>query len=558
MGRIILAIPVTLTPGSRLGVYEVTALIGEGGMGQVFRARDTKLDRDVALKVLPEAFAADPDRLARFTREARTLASLNHPHIAQIHGLEESAGIRALVMELVEGEDLSALIARARGAEEPRLRSDGAPGLQPRGTPAGSQDPALHSEGLPLADVLPIARQIADAIEAAHEQGIVHRDLKPANVKVRADGFVKVLDFGLAKALAPEGASATAGAMLSNSPTLTTPAATALGMILGTAAYMAPEQARGRAVDKRADIWAFGCVLYEMLTGQRAFPGEDVAETIGAVIHKEPALGALPPDTPPAVRLVLERCLRKDPRQRLRDIGDVRLALDGAFDAPPVAPAPAGTPARPAVSRRAKVVFASAAIAIALVTGLSVWALMRPRPAPLVRLTATHPGPEVLGGNGTDIVLSPDGRRIVYLAGPVDERQIFVRALDQLTVTRLGAPGSISTLFLSPDGQWVGFTDGTDRALKKIAITGGAATTICKDLPVLPGSATWGEGGRIVYSLTSNPNHALWSVAAAGGTPEEVLAAKTDGIYLRPSFLPGGDAILFDSGPSVAVEDEAD
>src|SRR5262245_47028365 len=230
-----------ICPGTRLGVYEITAQIGEGGMGQVFRAHDTRLNRDVALKILPDAVASDPDRLARFTREAQTLASLNHPHIAQIYGLEESGGARALIMELVEGEDLSQRIARG---------------------------------AIPLADTLPVARQIAEALEAAHEQGIVHRDLKPANVKVRPDGTVKVLDFGLAKALDPTSA---ASAYVTQSPTITTPAMTQAGMILGTAAYMSPEQAKGRTADKRSDIWAFGCVLYEMLTGQRAFAGEDVS-----------------------------------------------------------------------------------------------------------------------------------------------------------------------------------------------------------------------------------------------------------------------------------------
>src|SRR5213593_3685539 len=251
----------TLSTGARLGVYEVVAPIGAGGMGEVYRARDTKLNRDVAIKVLPVAFASDAERLARFTREAQTLAALNHPNIAHIHGLEESAGLRALVMELVDGDDLSVLIARGP---------------------------------MPLADALPIARQIADALEAAHEQGIIHRDLKPANIKVRADGTVKVLDFGLAKALAEDGS----GSNLSMSPTITSPAMTGRGVILGTAAYMSPEQARGKAVDNRSDIWAFGCVLYEMLTGKRAFEGEDVTDTLAAVLRGEPDWAAIPPDVP--------------------------------------------------------------------------------------------------------------------------------------------------------------------------------------------------------------------------------------------------------------------
>ncbi len=285
-----------LTSGTRLGVYEVIASIGAGGMGEVFRARDTKLNRDVALKVLPDSFASDPDRLARFTREAQTLAALNHPNIAHIHGFEDSGGVRAIVMELVEGDDLSQRIALG---------------------------------AIPLDEALPIAKQIADALEAAHEQGIIHRDLKPANIKLRTDGTVKVLDFGLAKALEP--ASATS-ANVSASPTITSPAAmTGVGVILGTAAYMAPEQAKGRPADKRADIWALGCVLYEMVTGRRAFSGEDVAETLAHILTKEPDWTALPTSTPTPIRRLLRRCLEKDRRRRLADAADARLEMDEAL-----------------------------------------------------------------------------------------------------------------------------------------------------------------------------------------------------------------------------------
>ena len=284
----------SLTPGTRLGAYEVTSLIGEGGMGQVYRATDTKLKRQVAVKILPPSLAADPDRLARFQREAEVLASLNHPNIAHIHGLEESDGGTSLVMELVEGDDLSRRLSRG---------------------------------AIPLDEVLLIAKQIADALEAAHEHGVIHRDLKPANIKIGPDGTVKVLDFGLAKAIAPGGASAD----VLNSPTLTA-RNTQAGMILGTAAYMAPEQARGRAVDRRADIWAFGAVLFEMLTGKRAFPGEDITDTLAAVVRTEPEWSLVPRDVPPTLIVYLRRCLQKDPKQRIGDIHDVRLALDGAFD----------------------------------------------------------------------------------------------------------------------------------------------------------------------------------------------------------------------------------
>ena len=289
-----------LDVGSRLGHYDVTAKIGEGGMGQVYQATDTKLNRQVALKTLPEAFASDPDRLARFQREAQVLASLNHPNIAQIHGLEEEEdGVRALVLELVEGPTLADRIAHGP---------------------------------IPVDEALPIAKQIAEALEAAHETGVIHRDLKPANVKVKDDGTVKVLDFGLAKALdpTPEGDP-------SQSPTLTA-AATQMGVIMGTAAYMSPEQARGKPVDKRADVWAFGCVLYEMLTGQRAFQGEDVSLTLASVMKSDLNVKTLPHDVPATVRTVLRRCLEKDPTQRVRDIGDVRLAMTGAFETAVSAP----------------------------------------------------------------------------------------------------------------------------------------------------------------------------------------------------------------------------
>ena len=296
-----------LQVGSTLGHYEVTAKLGEGGMGEVWEATDTKLNRQVALKILPEAFATDPDRLARFQREAQVLASLNHPNIAQIHGLEESEGARALVLELVEGPTLADRIA---------------------------QGP------IPVDEALAIAKQIAEALEAAHEAGVIHRDLKPANIKVREDGTVKVLDFGLAKALdtTPQGDP-------SQSPTLTA-AATQMGVILGTAAYMSPEQAKGKVVDKRADVWAFGAVLYEMLTGQKPFVGDDVSDTLALVLKFEPEWDALPSELPPSLVTYLRRCLHKDPRERIRDIGDVRLALAGAFDMP--APPPVEPP-QPAV-----------------------------------------------------------------------------------------------------------------------------------------------------------------------------------------------------------------
>jgi serine/threonine protein kinase len=307
-----------LTPGTRLGVYEVTASIGAGGMGQVYRAHDTKLNRDVALKILPDLFASDPDRLARFTREAQTLASLNHSNIAHIHGLEESSGVRALVMELVEGEDLSQRIARG---------------------------------ALTLDDALPIAKQVAEALEAAHEQGIIHRDLKPANIKVRADGTVKVLDFGLAKAMEPTGAMSASASM---SPTITTPAMTHAGVILGTAAYMSPEQAKGRPVDKRSDLWAFGAVVYEMLTGARAFKDEDVSDTLAAILRSEPDWATLPPDTPALIRTLLRRCLEKDRKRRLDSAAAARVEIEDALTGPSAVEVPPPNP-HPGRARRGRV-----------------------------------------------------------------------------------------------------------------------------------------------------------------------------------------------------------
>ena len=301
MAALILTSLLALTPGTRLGVYQITAPLGEGGMGQVYRATDTTLGRQVAIKILPDAFAQDPERLARFEREAKTLASLNHPHIAAIYGFEKSGGMHALVMELVEGEELAQRIAGG---------------------------------AIPIDEALPIARQIAEALEAAHGLAIVHRDLKPANVKVRADGAVKVLDFGLAKASASGASSdsAATAAVAAHSPTFTSPAALTMGgAILGTAAYMAPEQARGKAVDKRADIWAFGLVLYEMLTGRAAFAGDTVTDIIAALVSRDPDWTALPAATPPSIRRLLMRCAEKDPKRRLRDIGDARLEIDHAI-----------------------------------------------------------------------------------------------------------------------------------------------------------------------------------------------------------------------------------
>src|SRR5438093_1710688 len=388
-----------LNPGTAIGPYRVEALLGAGGMGEVYRARDTKLNRDIALKVLPESFTHDPDRLARFTREAYVLASLNHPNIAAIYGFEDRGDVHALVLELVEGPTLVDRIARGP---------------------------------LAIPEALAIARQIADALAAAHDRGIIHRDLKPANVKVRDDGTVKILDFGLAKAL---DSTATSNVNATRSPTLSIHA-THAGIILGTAAYMSPEQARGKPVDKRADIWAFGGVLCEMLTGARAFPGDDVTDTIVAVVSKEPDWAAVPKDAS-SVTPLLTRCLKKDPKARMRDIGEARLQIDdvlsGAAITMSAAPAPV---ARPARSTRQRIVGIAMGAAIAAAATLVTWAVIRslptPRPQP-AHFAIVPPVSQPLGISGPDrdIAISLDGTRIVYRAG-AGKLQLMVRAIDQL------------------------------------------------------------------------------------------------------------------------------
>ena len=435
-----------LQPGSSLGVYSVTAKVGEGGMGEVYRARDTKLDRDVALKVLPEAFTSDPDRLARFEREAKVLASLNHPNIGGIYGLEESDGVKALVLELVEGPTLADRIA---------------------------QGP------IPVDEALPIAKQIAEALEAAHEAGVIHRDLKPANIKVREDGTVKVLDFGLAKALAGD-----AGSNPSESPTMTA-AATAGGVVMGTAAYMSPEQAKGKPVDTRCDVWGFGCVLYEIVTGRRAFAGESVSETIAAVLAGDVDLDALPSDVPPAGRRLLRRCFEKAPTRRLRDLTEGLLQFEEELEGCSSGEPPVLVPTLVAPGRRALLWVAGVSVAVGLITGFATWSLTRPPSPPLVR-SAVSPDdgvPLAVDGDSPDVAISPDGAHIAYLTGSVGTgaEQLHVRPLDQPTSETLVTEGSLASPFFSPDGESVGFYDRSvsPRQLKRVSVHGGAASTIC-------------------------------------------------------------------------------
>ena len=506
--------------GTALGAYRIVAKLGEGGMGEVYRARDTKLDRDVAIKVLLPSVAGDADRLARFAREARLLAALNHPNIAHIHGFEDASGVGALVMELVEGETLADRLARG---------------------------------ALPVDEALPIARQIADALEAAHDQGIVHRDLKPANIKIRDDGTVKVLDFGLAKAFEPATASSTEPTI---SPTLSLHM-TQAGAILGTAAYMAPEQARGKPVGPRADIWAFGCVLFEMLAGVRPFRGDDVTDTIVAVLSKEPEWAALPAAAAP-VRPLIVRCLKKDLKQRLQAIGEARIQLDELING-----RPPDLPAAPAVtSRRARALgavlgaFAAGAAGAAAVT----WTLTRPAPAaapPISRFTIALPGsqPIAFSFNDRDLALSADGQRLVFTAGA--RSQLMVRARDRLEVAPLPGIVNARAPFLSPDGSWIGFFDRFDEgvttgpvaqrsALRKVSTAGGPAIVIAAVLGASRG-AVWGPDDAIVFA-TSDTSTGIMRVAAGGGEPEVLTrpdraAGELDHFF--PSLLPGRRGVLF-------------
>ena len=499
-----------LPPGTRFGPYEVAVQIGVGGMGEVYRARDTKLDRDVAIKVLPASLAGDPDRIARFQREAKTLAALNHPNIAAIYGLEEGDRTKALVMELVEGPTLADRIAQG---------------------------------AVPVDEALPIATQIAEALEAAHEQGIIHRDLKPANIKLRPDGVVKVLDFGLAKALEPAGAMSPG---LSQSPTITTPAMTQAGMVLGTAAYMSPEQARGKTVDKRADIWAFGCVLFEMFTGRSVFSGEDVTDTIISVASKEPDWAALP-SLAPAVSFVLRRCLEKDPKKRLRDVGEARLALEGAFETSVSPTAETAVAVQPALGRALPWVAGSALVG-GLVIGLTVSDVMRPNSPPsLARLAInTAVAPLRVGPVSSDLALSPDGQRVAYLALGEGGQQIVLRAMDQLTVTPLVVGGNPWSPFFSPDGEWVGYYDTDGPVLRKVSIHGGTAVEIARLAANMAG-ASWGADDTIVFG-TQAAGGGLWRVAAGGGEPEPLTTPdpeRDELFHWWPQHLPGGRAVLF-------------
>ena len=497
----------SLEVGSRIAHYDVTALIGEGGMGQVYQATDTNLDRQVAIKVLPGAFASDPDRLARFEREAKVLASLNHPNIGAIYGLEKSGDTRALVLELIEGPTLADRIA---------------------------QGP------IPVDEALPIAKQIAEALEAAHEQGVIHRDLKPANIKVRDDGTVKVLDFGSAKALdtTPEGDP-------SQSPTLTA-AATQMGVIMGTAAYMSPEQARGKQVDKRSDIWAFGVVLYEILVGVRPFTGDDVSQTIAQVIERAPDLVALPESTPPPIRRLLRRCFEKEPSERLRDIGDARLEIR---EARATADADGSRPVEVPRTRREVLAWSVAGVLFLVLIALALFDNSGGQQgATAYRTSILLPDEVVVAppNPAARFSLSPDGTQLAVAAMHTDgRRRLWVRSLDA-TVPRVleGTEGAYYPIW-SPDSQFLAFqgAGSTGVALKRVAAAGGPVVTIC-ETPGLTGGS-WNRDDVLIFSSVGTP---IQRVSASGGTPTAVTATSAAGAgttHREAFFLPDGQRFLY-------------
>jgi Tol biopolymer transport system component len=513
---------VTLTPGTHVGPFEITALLGAGGMGEVYRATDTSLKRQVAIKVLPASVGADADRLARFQREGEMLAALNHPNIAHIHGLQESHGTVALVMELVEGPTLADRLSRGP---------------------------------IPVEEALSIAKQIAEALEAAHERGIIHRDLKPANIKVRDDGLVKVLDFGLAKAF---DRAAEPDPHADDSPTLSVHG-TMQGAIVGTPACMSPEQARGLPVDRRTDIWAFGCLFYEMLTGTQAFPGENLSDTIAAVLRSEPDWKALPAETPVRVRVLLKRCLQKDARQRLHDVADARIEIDdrdaGQRPAPPSA--------RDTRVRRLAWAALGLVSGVALASG-SWWVGLRPgRSAPVpihlgLRLATQAVSASGLMNASREVAISPDGQRIVHVVNHDGRRQLFLRALADGEWKPIDGTDGALAAFFSPDGQWIAF--GTESKLQKAPVSGGGSpVAICNLSGTGFFGGDWGADDTIVF--VPDYNAGLWTVSANGGSPRPLI--KTDlekdrASYSDPQILPDGKGVLFTlaSGHAVIADDQ--
>jgi eukaryotic-like serine/threonine-protein kinase len=506
----------SLDAGTRFGAYEVLDAIGSGGMGEVYRAHDTKLNRDVALKVLLPTLASDPDRLSRFSREAQLLASLNHPNIAHIYGIEETAGVIALVMELVDGPTLADRIAHG---------------------------------AMPLAGALAIAGQIADALQAAHEQGIVHRDLKPANIKIRRDGTVKVLDFGLAKAIEPTSSARAAATM---SPTLSIHA-TQAGLILGTAAYMSPEQAAGGIVDKRSDLWAFGVLLIEMIIGRPVFDGESVSHVLASVLKSEPDWSALPADTPAAIRRLLRRCLEKDRKRRLDSAADARIEIDEALTPQP----DHSRPHERARDRRVAPIL-TALLSVAVLASAVTWAVVRPKPGPPARPMrfAIVPPPsqplEMITGDRS-VALAADGGRLVYVTGNIGQPQLLLRAIDQLDATPIRGTVGGRAPFISPDGRWVAFFAVSQ--LKRVPIGGGPSVTLCRTNGGSRGAA-WLPDDTIVFA-TSDTGAGLLRVSAAGGEPQVLTRpdpSKGEQDHVFPFALPDGRGVLFTITPNGPIE----
>ncbi len=492
--------------GRKISHYNVTEKLGAGGMGEVYRATDTKLNRDVALKVLPEEFARDTDRMARFKREAQVLASLNHPNIASIYGLEEPDGIRCLVLELVEGPTLAERIA------------------------AGP---------LPLKEALEIARQIAEALEAAHEQGIIHRDLKPANVKVKKDGSVKVLDFGLAKALE----SPQSEADIANSPTLSV-AATQAGVILGTAAYMSPEQARGQAVDKRADIWAFGVVLYEMLAGKQAFTGDTISDVLASVLKNDIGWEVLPAKLPHRIRNLLRRCLQGERRKRLQAIGEARITIEEYLEDPTRdAAAERGAAEFPGAAWRRVLPWTAVGLLAVVVTLQIVSTLREPTNAPTksARFSVNLPEDTSLAVDDLAVAVSPEGSRLAYVGRQGNTNRVYVREMTSIEAEVLPGTEGATNPFFSPDGRWLGFFAGGK--LKKVSVEGGA--------PLVLADAQWGHGTWTASDdiiFTPSYNTGLYRIPAAGGPPEELTIPNKDVGTLGhwwPHALPDGKSVLF-------------
>jgi serine/threonine protein kinase len=509
----------TLSSGSRLGPYEIVAPLGAGGMGEVFRARDSRLNRDVAIKVLPGAFATDKERVARFRREAQVVASLNHPHVAAIYGLEETDGVIALALELVEGEDLAQRLGRG---------------------------------AIPLDEAIEIARQIAEGLEAAHERGVVHRDLKPANVKLTPDGTVKILDFGLAKAYEDDPTSS--GGSLANSPTMARPMTDA-GMILGTAAYMSPEQARGKPVDKRSDIWSFGVVLLEMLTGRRLFAGETVSDTLAAVLRQEVGLDAVPQDTPPSVRWLLQRCLERDVRRRLRDIGEARVALDEPDPSKPVA-----SLATPMPPRRLwpLVVLVTAALAAGAIAGRWLRTPVEAPPDSGRWALAIPDGYTLSIAEYPQLALSQDGRmQATVVMDDTGVPRILVRSRDEFAPRILPETERANTPFFSPDGKWLGFY--RDNQLFKIPVGGGPPSRLAQVTGGTRG-ATWSRDGHIYF--TPDTASGLSRIPEMGGAATGVTKIddlREERTHRWPDASPDGKAVLFtcDTHASTEYYDDA-